>query len=393
MIVSNSDQEVTVEFSWLNNLHRITFVYASVYQHSRRALWTQLRDLASYNGSWLVLGDFNAVTGAHERMGGNLKNRTACREFCEMIDDSNLIEIETTGSKFTWSNGRASRYVESRLDRALCNSYWIDAWNNTSCFTLPRHHSDHNPIVVQCEDAIPRRPLPFRFKAMWSLHPDFHAMVDTIWRSEVSSSSALSKVMLKLKLLKSHLRVWNKNLFGDVNNNVRIAADNLERIQLDISRNGFSTEKFASEMAAHHFLEAALKYQASFLQEKARIKWLENGDRNTAFLHRMVKIRNANNGISMMTIDGVNCFNINTINSHVVGFFQNLFLADSQCSQENFHLIKEVIPELVTVDDNRSLTALPSLEEIKNSVFALDPKSAPGPEGFNGLFFNRVGIL
>ncbi|VFQ92890.1 unnamed protein product [Cuscuta campestris] len=40
--------------------------------------------------------------------------------------------------------------------------------------------------------------------------------------------------------------------------------------------------------------------------------------------------------------------------------------------------------------DNAMLTALPSLEEVKNAVWALESNSASGPDGYNGLFFRTT---
>jgi hypothetical protein len=63
-------------------------------------------------------------------------------------------------------------------------------------------------------------------------------------------------------------------------------------------------------------------------------------------------------------------------------FSTNFVLQDSR-------LVDEVIPHLVTDDVNEILTMLPSAEEIKAAVFALNKDSAPGPDGFGAFFFQH----
>ncbi|MCI28042.1 RNA-directed DNA polymerase (Reverse transcriptase), partial [Trifolium medium] len=50
-------------------------------------------------------------------------------------------------------------------------------------------------------------------------------------------------------------------------------------------------------------------------------------------------------------------------------------------------LAEEVIPNLVTDEVNALLTMVPSHDEIKTAVFALNKDSAPGPDGFGAFFF------
>lgn len=45
----------------------------------------------------------------------------------------------------------------------------------------------------------------------------------------------------------------------------------------------------------------------------------------------------------------------------------------------------------LTEEDNEVLMAMPTIEETKESVFSIDPTSAPGPDGLNVQFFRIVG--
>ncbi|MCH89944.1 RNA-directed DNA polymerase (Reverse transcriptase), partial [Trifolium medium] len=52
-------------------------------------------------------------------------------------------------------------------------------------------------------------------------------------------------------------------------------------------------------------------------------------------------------------------------------------------------LAEEVIPKLITDDINALITLLPSHQEIKAAVFALNKDSAPGPDGFGAFFYHQ----
>ena len=120
-VFSNSDQEITLDFGSSQNFYRISFIYASVNMGTRRKLWQRLHNLCPPTTPWLLLGDFNAILGSHERVGGKPPNATSCSDFSMMIDNCNLEEIPTKGSPFTWARLSSRGYMECRLDRALCN--------------------------------------------------------------------------------------------------------------------------------------------------------------------------------------------------------------------------------------------------------------------------------
>jgi len=64
----------------------IFVVYAFTFYTQRRDIWSFLTDLITNNqGPWLLVGDFNATLGAHEKIGGRLPQSVACYDFHELI--------------------------------------------------------------------------------------------------------------------------------------------------------------------------------------------------------------------------------------------------------------------------------------------------------------------
>jgi len=90
----------------------------------------------------------------------------------------------------------------------------------------------------------------------------------------------------KLIRLKDKLKVWNKEVFGNIHNLVSEAEKDLCNIQSQIHITGHSDHLMMQER--HAQTNEALLKQEVFWQEKARIRWHMNGDRNSSYFHRFV---------------------------------------------------------------------------------------------------------
>ena len=213
--------------------------------------------------------------------------------------------------------------------------------------TLPRYNSDHNPIMVVCEDSTQRGPVPFRFKKMWCLNEIFKSMVSDCWNSCPTYRGKLRGVVYKLKVLKHKLKIWNHETFGNIHNNLYQARSTLEQIQSDLANLGSSDDRFEAEILAQKSLNEAHRLEHEFLKEKACVKWIHEGDRNTSFFHRIVNSRKANNLIRVMDINGLLCWDQNTIKDHIKDFYEKLF-SEYRDNSPNYGIIKDVIPDLVT---------------------------------------------
>ncbi|XP_058742332.1 uncharacterized protein LOC131614798 [Vicia villosa] len=351
-IIAESDQFLAFSFSFDNVLMAVAVVYASTNIIQRRELWKDLNDLQSaHNLPWSFFGDFNSIIGAHEHRGRNSPSKKPMAEFKDWSDSNHLVHFPTIGAKFTWSNKRdPPMTVERRLDRCLGNLLWIDSCSNLSVSTLAKVCSDHYPLLFEFHINCSRSINQFKFLSAWTVHDQCRNLIESTWSQEIIGCPmfVLSK---KLQLLKRDLRGWNRNVFGNVTNNVKAAEDNLLSVQDRIQQEGISEVLKKQEMEAQTSLTKALVIEEHFWKGKARVKWQLEGDRNTGYFHRISKIKQKFRPISML-MNG-----------------------------------ETLLTDTKDIAENAMLTLLPSMEEIKAAVFSLNKDSAPGPDGFGAVFY------
>jgi hypothetical protein len=218
------------------------------------------------------------------------------------------------------------------------------------------------------------------------MHPDCWNVISDCWNTNVVGCP-MFVLTQKLKLLKIKLKSWNKACFGNVNDMVCNAELKLDQIQKQIQDNGHSDVLLLEEKQASFELEKALSKQEAFWQEKARLNWHLEGDRNTKFFHRIAKIKHSTKPIHSLHDGETVITDQNLISEHIISYYKNLFC--SNFVLQDSLLAEEVIPSLVTDEINALLTVLPSHLEIKSAVFALNKDSAPGPDGFGAFFFQH----
>lgn len=98
-------------------------------------------------------GDFNLVRKIEEKSSGNV-DLHMINAFNEMINLTELREIQRTSSRFTWSN-KQTPPIMCVLDRMLVSNSWEDKYNLISVLTAPRVGSDHNPFIVDTGVIVP----------------------------------------------------------------------------------------------------------------------------------------------------------------------------------------------------------------------------------------------
>jgi mannosylglycoprotein endo-beta-mannosidase len=167
---------------------------------------------------WIIGGDFNMILTLEEKTGGNKRLEQDSGMLKTLIEQLNLVDIETRNGTFTWSNRRIGhQHVACRLDRFLVTEALLESDQAMEANILPKSGSDHWPIAFCMDLGYHTRPKPFRFEKFWLTHPDFNQLAHTWWaQDEIDHGTHMYKFQHRLKNFKLHLKEWNKSTFGNI---------------------------------------------------------------------------------------------------------------------------------------------------------------------------------
>ncbi|XP_074290319.1 uncharacterized protein LOC141617049 [Silene latifolia] len=283
-----------------NLTYWVTFVYGYNKVAERKVLWSTLEHYHKVTpGAWI---------GAHITS-AELSPFQNCVQSCGVED------IKAIGSFFTWTNKQeASSRVYSRIDRALINDAWLHLFPESFANFLPEGVYDHCPCLIQLESNDKTRNIPFRYFNMWAKSPEFLGIITKHWNAPIYGTP-MYKVVNRMKAMKSDLKQLNRDNFHDVEKNAQIMLMTLHSIQTELQTRPLDPQLIEAEKVAADGFKVLDEARTSFLAQKAKVSWLEEGDDNTAFFHSAIKKRRiANkvmqiedqNGIVHTQIQGIN---------------------------------------------------------------------------------------
>ncbi|XP_027120509.2 uncharacterized protein [Coffea arabica] len=387
-VLGNSTQHISLMVShpWLPGSMIFSFVHAACTEEGRRELWANLLLDKPQALPWCIGGDFNVIVEASEKKGGRPFAVSEGVDFLAFMQDAEVFDAGCSGSRFSWCNNRRGRArIWKRLDRLLMNGEMAEAVSVISVVHLARHPSDHAPLHVSFTSRLDNGARPFRFLNIWTTKPELLDVIRGAWVVDVHGSP-LRVLCLKLQATRRAIQHWKNQKFGSVGNAVREAENRLARIEGSVETSRLEEEDPAELNMARADLSRALAVEEQFWRQKARVKWLGCGDRNTRFFHAVVKQRRVQGAIHRVKdSNGSWVDRDEDIAQVAVEYFSNLFSGPVDTGGGD---LMHLIPKLVSDEENERLAAIPSMEEIRHLVFSMDGESAAGPDGFTGKFFS-----
>ena len=143
------------------------------------------------------------------------------------------MDLRYVGSKFTWArhfeNGNS---IWERLDRGLANNGWFLKFPGARVHHLQCNSSDHCPLLIVLAPLdIPLRKKPFRFEEIWLSNPSCGEVVQVAWESTVGSDLS-NEILAKIEKCGLDLMGWNRNVFGNVRNELIKKKELLRKAEL-----------------------------------------------------------------------------------------------------------------------------------------------------------------
>lgn len=306
-----------------------------------------------------------------------MRERVGCRkvsrgmkQFIKFLDTNELVDLRMFGAQFTWKN-------HNKLDRFLISTDFDAHYPSISAHVLGRPMSDHSPINLSCEQQN-WGPSPFRFQAMCLHNTNLLELMKDWWESYSFSGSASFILAKKFQTLKENIKAWNIDVFGKVDRQIESILAELPTLD-SMTDNGSITDlQTERKVQIQHDFEVLADRRNMMYLQKSGNSWNLDGDRNTKFYHKIVKMRRRRNTIHSLKVNGQLSKDKDLIKSSITKYLSSLFAKTTSP--------KPSIVGMKFKTRNSAISSGLESEILESDCLAalkgLGQDKAPGPDGF-----------
>lgn len=389
VVTTKTSFAMTLQFTSVHNLEvwKLTTVYGPCSEPARTNFVNWMKNIIiSPEDDWLFLGDFNFYRSLEDRNkpGGNVNDTLL---FNDIIGHLGLVELPLKGRAFTWSNMQQDPLLE-QLDWFFTSVNWTTSYPNTMVLPLAKITSHHIPCKVLIDTNIPRSNL-FRLENFWPQHPGFYEAGqfrrDKYVRNQRDSASLIAG---RLKNVRYSLKQWSKKL-----SNLNILINNCNKVIFYLDCIEEVRNLWVYEWNFRNLIKAQiaqlLRYKNMYWKKRYIVNRIKFGDECTKFFHAMATIPYRKDTISQLQNDSGQMIMDHEGNAALLWTAYKNRMAVTNYPQMLFDL-----QDLIQMDIDLSDLVVPfTKEEIDRIVKITPPDKAPGPDGFNGMFFKKCWPL
>ena len=144
----------------------------------------------------------------------------------------------------------------------------------------------------------------------------------------VVRGSSSYRLAVKLKELKQNLKIWNREVFGNLKRNKVEALQQVELWDLVERERSLIDEELIRKKEAKEGYAKWVSLEETHWRQLSREIWLKEGDRNTGYFHRMANAHRRVNFLNKIKINGVRLSKEQEVREGIANAYQQL-LSDS----------------------------------------------------------------
>ncbi|XP_024155775.1 uncharacterized protein LOC112163733 [Rosa chinensis] len=215
---------------------------------------------------------------------------------------------------------------------------------------------------------------------MWFQQETYPELVKRKWQNYNRD------IISKVNMLASDLQKWNTNVVGNIFRKKRKLLARITGIQESLCKKHNPFLLNLEEDLIREY-EQIRDQEAVYWQQKSRVTWLQNGDRNTKFFHLSTMVRRRRNKIEgLLNQSGELCTDLPTMKNIAAAFFQALFTHNP--SEDIRFVIPYLFPNL-DIDAINWMSRSISVGEVHSALFSIRSLKVPGVDGFPALFYKK----
>ncbi|KAJ9674188.1 hypothetical protein PVL29_023628 [Vitis rotundifolia] len=204
---------------------------------------------------------------------------------------------------------------------------------------------------------------------MWLQYPSFKENFRNWWSGFQGNGWEGHKFMRRLQFVKANLKEWNKVSFGELNERKKSILKDLANFDAIEQAGGLTPDLLVQRALRKGELEELVLREEIHWRQKARVKWVKEGDCNSKFFHKVANGRRNRKFIKMLENErGLVLNNAESITEEILLYFEKLYASPTGESWSIEGLDLSPISE----ESASRLDSPFTEEEISKAIFQLD---------------------
>ena len=297
---------------------------------------------------YTLAGDYNMYLNEMlDNIAGAPHDKHVVQKFNDFITELGLVDVwrifHGEDMRHTWSNV-SSPWIARRLDFILCNDLMFDRIHSCEIVDVP--HTDHKGVLIEFSSHnMSQGPGYWKFNSSCLSDPRYIVLIkDVIRRTRLEFSDCSSQLVwdiCKIKIREASIS-FSKMKSGERQMRLKFLKNQLREVEDKLSLDRNNDELLKKLQDTKMAINLQSLYSAQGAQTRSRVKWIEEGEKNTKFFLGLEKTSQNNKLITRLTDENGRIYTKqDELLDYQAKFYKNLFskkvnFSDVRSQFENF---------------------------------------------------------